>query len=793
MHMLGLNSPAPSLQRSRIIVFALFIALTLIAAAVPSLQAAPETPEMQWSTTYGSGHGNSVIQTADGGYAIAGSAGSQAVLVKTDSSGGLQWQMSYGNDVFGGYNNIVSVVQTRDLGYVLFGEGGYIAKADAEGNIQWTKALSMRGVQAGIQTVYEDYVLVGNMNDGGNNVAWIVKTDESGNVLWNNEYTGGYTVYDVIEAYDGGYAFAGNYKESFWFAKTDSNGNDQWHQKYSYGGLEDLHHFTAITKTNDGGFAVVGIGDWQASGGEVPWLVKTDFGGNEQWHRLYADMPSNGFVSVVQTEDKGYVAAQRFSATLVKTDTNGIVQWSGSYDESGSYNYPSSLIQTQDAGFAMAGSASDSSGPIWLIKISPDPSCYEICVSISSPESKTYTTDEVPLIFTVRQPAARIVYSLNGQDNKTIAGNTTLTGLPEGSHSITVYVEDSAGNVDVSEKIYFSVTKPLPVVWIATFMVIGVVVTLAVLVYFKKLSLTKQSLTRIMNNKMVRSLTIMSLCILMILFQLFFPYLFYSVSFPNQNSPFQVGVSYVYEQDSFGQIYNEVSRIQALGFKVIRVNLVCDSTDPNRYSNILTEEFFMSTQHFDVSVALIINNDDEISDVSYYLGRWGNYLSYIQVLNEPELSASWDIGALYTDDEIFSKFHDVYALVEPYRATAQLYTNFEAGYLLRTNVPIELSEHLDFVGYDVFMESFLVLSPNFVQFLQKSTNKDVVITEFGMSTNNEAAQSDYIIHGLNLFKSMGLKGCWIVYWNSVNNNYGIRGRLAEKTVGEWIAQNANSS
>jgi hypothetical protein len=62
-----------------------------------------------------------------------------------------------------------------------------------------------------------------------------------------------------------------------------------------------------------------------------------------------------------------------------------------------------------------------------------------------------------------------------------------------------------------------------------------------------------------------------------------------------------------------------------------------------------------------------------------------------------------------------------------------------------------------------------------------------------MSTSDDVTQSDYIIRGLNLFKSMGLKGCWIVYWNSVNNNYGIRGRLAEKTVGEWIAQNANSS
>jgi hypothetical protein len=76
-----------------------------------------------------------------------------------------------------------------------------------------------------------------------------------------------------------------------------------------------------------------------------------------------------------------------------------------------------------------------------------------------------------------------------------------------------------------------------------------------------------------------------------------------------------------------------------------------------------------------------------------------------------------------------------------------------------------------------------------IQLLQKITNKEIVIAEFGMSTNDDTAQADYIIKGLNLFKSMGLRGCWIVYWNSVNNVYGIRGRLAEQKVGEWIAQN----
>ncbi len=59
-----------------------------------------------------------------------------------------------------------------------------------------------------------------------------------------------------------------------------------------------------------------------------------------------------------------------------------------------------------------------------------------------------------------------------------------------------------------------------------------------------------------------------------------------------------------------------------------------------------------------------------------------------------------------------------------------------------------------------------------------------------MSTINGQAQSDYLIRGLTLFKNMGLSGCWIVYWNSAFDNYGIRDRPAEKAVGDWIAKNA---
>jgi hypothetical protein len=299
----------------------------------------------------------------------------------------------------------------------------------------------------------------------------------------------------------------------------------------------------------------------------------------------------------------------------------------------------------------------------------------------------------------------------------------------------------------------------------------------------------KQNPAAITQNKIIWTLIIITLCFLLVFVQFFFPYVYYSSS-KRSNPSFEVGVSYVYERDNADQIYDEVSHIKDLGFKVIRVNLVCDPIFPSSNLNTLSQVFYSAVRQLGIKVALIITNHATTSEINYYLDRWGSDLSYIQILNEPDVASSWDMGALFTDDEAGSKFEDIYTTVEQHQLSAQHYTNFSPAFIARTNLPIQFGEKLDFVGFDVFMDSFLTISPNMIQLLQKITNKDVVISEFGMSTSNDATQSNYIIKGLDLFRNMGLKGCWIVYWNGADNDYGIRGRLTEQKIGEWIAQNA---
>ena len=299
-----------------------------------------------------------------------------------------------------------------------------------------------------------------------------------------------------------------------------------------------------------------------------------------------------------------------------------------------------------------------------------------------------------------------------------------------------------------------------------------------------------QGLVGFTNKSLVKNLLIITLCIMFIFIQIFYPYNFYSSVAKNSNSNFQVGIHYVYEQDNLSQIYGEVTQIYNLGFKIIRITLECNPLVENDLQNQKTDMFFSAADQYGLAVALVIQNDETYQKINYYLDRWGSNLKYIQIMNEPETSSSWDVGAMFTDDEIISNFNNIYATVESHQLSAQLYTNFGIGYVLRSNLPVDFSKKLDFVGLDVYMDSFLVLSPHLIQNLQEITHKNVVITEFGMSTNDSTAQTHYIIDGLNLFKSMGLKGCWIVYWNSEFDNYGIRGTPTEKAVGDWIAQNA---
>ena len=77
-------------------------------------------------------------------------------------------------------------------------------------------------------------------------------------------------------------------------------------------------------------------------------------------------------------------------------------------------------------------------------------------VTLLSLENVT-SSDHFFLNFSIPKPVVWTGYSIDGGENITIAGNTTLNGLTTGSHNMTVYAKDTSGNIGASETFKFEI------------------------------------------------------------------------------------------------------------------------------------------------------------------------------------------------------------------------------------------------------------------------------------------------------------------------------------------------
>ena len=119
-------------------------------------------------------------------------------------------------------------------------------------------------------------------------------------------------------------------------------------------------------------------------------------------------------------------------------------------------------------------------------------------------KSAIYFDNDLELNFTINEPFSWIAYSLDNQANVTIKTNidsdyafnnttnkpvqvnTMLTGLPEGSHTLTIHATDTAGNTGISQAITFTIVKLEPLILIAALLIGVAIVGVGLLVYFKK-------------------------------------------------------------------------------------------------------------------------------------------------------------------------------------------------------------------------------------------------------------------------------------------------------------------
>lgn len=270
-----------------------------------------------WDKRYGGTEDDLLVAlspTSDKGYALAGYSGSgiggdksescrgyhDYWLVKTDSMGTLQWDKTYGGS---DYDFCINLLLTDDGGYLLGGASSSPAGFEKTQNM-W-----------------------------GANDVWVVKADSLGVKQWDADY-GGFD-YDQLNSLckssGGGYllgcysasGISGNKTQTtwgngdVWMVRIDNSGNLLWDRDYGASDIED--GIGSIFQDADGGYYVTcnsfsGIsGDKTENnlGTAQAWILKTDSSGNKLWDKtVHTDPDQKVYPMMIQTAEGCYAMSQ---------------------------------------------------------------------------------------------------------------------------------------------------------------------------------------------------------------------------------------------------------------------------------------------------------------------------------------------------------------------------------------------------------------------------------------------------------------------------------------------------
>jgi hypothetical protein len=348
--------------------------------------------------------GESIQQTADGGYIITGSTesfgngGKDVWLIKTDNEGNLEWNKS-----FGGANDDIgySVAQTNFGGYIItgstesFGNGAkdaWLIKTDSQGNEDWNQTFGDSLDDSGEfvqQTSDGGFIIAGwtYSFSNGDSDSWLIKTNSNGGEEWNKNFGGSNADVglSVNQLNDGGYIVTG-YTESLgsaakdaWLYKTDMQGNALVIELFGGSG-EDIGK--SVRQTNDGGYIIAGFTESFGNGANDVWLIKTDSDCNQEWSRTFGGSNNDYGESVRQTNEGGYIVtgwtnssgSGSYDSWLIKTNSNGNEEWNQTFGGT-DIDVGESVRQTNDGGYIVAGwtNSSGSGGyDFWLIKTDPE-------------------------------------------------------------------------------------------------------------------------------------------------------------------------------------------------------------------------------------------------------------------------------------------------------------------------------------------------------------------------------------------------------------------------------------
>ena len=325
-----------------------------------------------WTRTIGgleTDQGVDIQKTIDNGYVVVGSTysfgagGSDVYLIKLNNSGDTLWTRAYGGASDEGGN---SIKQTGDGGFIIagytnsFGSGFidvYILKVDSDGIFQWSKTFGGTSTESAydIQLANNGFIIAGYTSLGaGNFDAYLINTDFSGNMIWSKKYGGashdyGYSVQTTS---DGGYILVGTILSSgagnhdVYLIKTNSIGDTLWTKSYG-GTLADYGY--VVKQMPDDGYTIAGTSYSFFGTGSTSdvYLLNTNATGNLNWSRMIGSVSIDEAHTLALTSDGGFLigglswsfgGGTQYDLSLIKCDSIG---FSGCFE-----NTPSTLTSS---------------------------------------------------------------------------------------------------------------------------------------------------------------------------------------------------------------------------------------------------------------------------------------------------------------------------------------------------------------------------------------------------------------------------------------------------------------
>jgi hypothetical protein len=359
----------------------------------------------QWDARFGGDSWDglsSLKQTADDGYILGGNSWSTASgdktqgnqgqsdywIVKVDSRGARQWDARFGGD---GNDYLYGLVQTADGGFLLAGESASGANGDrsqdSRGAVDYwivkTDSSGMKQWDARFGGSFEDHLTV------------FRATADGGFILggYSESPAGG----DKTENSRGGW--------DYWIVKIAANGARQWDARFG-GFLVDQMYALRQTADGGyilGGTSASPVGGDKTQEprqmlGTDYWIVKVATNGVKEWDARFGGPSDDSLVDLIQTGDGGYLLAGhtqsgaggdktqdsrgQFDYWIVKIAANAAFQWDARFGGDKT-DQMCGVFQAADGGFVLGGRSysgvtgdktQDSRGQLdyWVVKLAPD-------------------------------------------------------------------------------------------------------------------------------------------------------------------------------------------------------------------------------------------------------------------------------------------------------------------------------------------------------------------------------------------------------------------------------------